>query len=219
MSYQDKYLKYKNKYKQLKMLLSTQSGGAEQYLYNLKLHYPACQHDKSLKGDYSAHKITYGEMDYEGIDLISKEHEYPNFIDIGSGRGKLCLFMASKHKVKKSIGVELVSERHNDAIDLHLKLTPHVDFVSKVEFINDNIFNVDLKSKLEEGLCLVWFSNLCFNQDVSNAIFDKLTKELPSGSIIVCSKSTTNSKLIKVTEKEIPMSWNKQSSTYFYKIL
>ena len=77
------------------------------YISELKELYPLCKHDWILsKNDnntnYDGHKIVYGEMSYEGIETLysitstpsnSIKNKFDAFIDIGSGRGKLCLYI------------------------------------------------------------------------------------------------------------------------------
>jgi tRNA G46 methylase TrmB len=199
------------------------------YINKLKIHYPSCKYDGSLNNPsltkYAEHKITYGEMDYEGLEKLYAKVQLLNskidtFIDIGSGRGKLCLFMASIGKIKKSIGIELVKERIDDALELQQKLP--VEYSNKVSFINSNIFDIQIKTIIStNSQVFVWFSNLCFEQSTTDKIFKKITEELPSNSIVCCSKKILNDipKLIFVESLPIEMSWDKGSSVFIYKIL
>jgi tRNA G46 methylase TrmB len=197
------------------------------YISKLKTHYPSCKYDGSLKNPsltkYAEHKITYGEMDYEGLDKLYKKvilhnSKIDTFIDVGSGRGKLCLFMAAIEKIKKSIGIELVKERVDDALELKEKLA--FNYSNKVSFINSNIFDVDFKSIVNNNSqVFVWFSNLCFEQSTTDNIFKKLVDELPSNTIICCSKKILNNnpKLIFIETLPVEMSWDKGSNVYIYK--
>jgi hypothetical protein len=203
------------------------------FINALKKKYPECKHDESGQHElYEGHKITYGEMDYEGLVRLFKHVRGLNngintFIDVGSGRGKLCLYMTSVAKIKKTIGIELVKARHEDAVCLQNKVPG--DYAKNAKFINASVFDVDLESELPEDPCVfVWFSNLCFEQNTTNDIFDKLANELPVGSIICCSKIySTDSKIYSADNKTslkfvesitIEMSWSKNSNVYIYKI-
>ena len=219
MNYFDKYLKYKNKYLEQKYI---QNGGAESYLAKLKELYPKPKHDNTLISNYKGHKITYGELTYEGIELLSKNFIECNFfLDIGSGRGKLSLYMACKDNIEKSIGIELVKERHDDAIQLKEKLNNYSNFISKVEFINDDIFNTEL-NKIFNKPVLVYISNLVFDTELNNRLFNKLSKELNNKSIIVCSKKHTIENIDNLeyyNKMLIDQSWNKKSNVYIYKLI
>lgn len=195
------------------------------YISELKNIYPSCKHDNGCNADqYSGEKITYGEMDYDGINKLYNHIQKLNsktntFIDIGSGRGKLCLFMSSSRKIKRSIGIELVKERCEDALILKSKLPP--EYSDKVTFVCSNIFDASIEKDLPTGATVfVWFSNLCFEQHTINDVFEKLINELPNGSIICCSKrpQTDNAALTFIKNVQIDMSWSKNSNVYIYSI-
>ena len=82
----------------------------KRFIHKLSEIYPKCKHDISnCKEDYKDHTITYGEMEYDGIQklyaYVCKKHpRIDSFIDVGSGRGKLCMFMAAQSKIKRCVG-------------------------------------------------------------------------------------------------------------------
>jgi len=230
--YYQKYLKYKDKYLKLKQQL----GGEDDYISELKKLYPECVHDTTSLKDaekYSknGYTTTYGEMNYPAIekynDLFNKDGNIDYFIDFGSGRGKLPLFMADKVKIK-SIGIELVTERHEDAVKLKNTLAKnHPDITNKVELINGDMF------KYLEGInkdtfkkpVLIWISNLCFGEEITARLFNKLIEKMPSGSIIGSSKVPNKIpdglepvNFEKDNKVEVQMSWSKTSNIYIYKI-
>jgi hydroxymethylpyrimidine pyrophosphatase-like HAD family hydrolase len=195
------------------------------YLGDLRTNYPSCKHDCGhIAHNYDGHKITYGEMNYEGMQKLYSYAQKLNphintFIDIGSGRGKLCLYLASARKIKKAIGLELVKERHDDAVILKDKLAQ--EFANKVKFINANILDVSIRDELlPNSEVFVWFSNLCFDQSITDQIFQKLTEELPDNSVVCCSKKpmSENENFQFIDSISIEMSWTKLSTVYVYKI-
>ena len=201
----------------------------KQYLAKLQSSYPSCKHDqdRSDRHLYTGNDITYGEMEYTGIDALYKhiakkyDSKINAFIDVGSGRGKLCMYMAAQPKIKEVLGIELVKQRHDDAV--HLRDLLAKEYSTKVELLNKNIFEVDLRH-FREAHVFVWFSNLCFDQSITNRIFHKLYEELPKGSIICCSKifhnedEMDNSNEYEYIESiPIKMSWTTSSDVYIYK--
>jgi hypothetical protein len=237
-NFHSKYLKYKSKYLQLKTQLEKiQSGGNELFIEELKKLYPECVHDRGIivnadKYHKDGYATTYGEMDYPAIEKFNTEFNSSGnmkyFIDFGSGRGKLPLFMGDK--VNKSIGIELVTERHNDAVKLKENLSKKFsEITNKVELINGDMFEylkmVD-KSTFTSPV-LIWISNLCFGEQITKKLFDELVKKMPSGSIIASSKIPDfipdGIKPI-VLEKNsnnqitVQMSWSKESTIHIYKI-
>lgn len=224
MNYKLKYLKYKSKYLELKgrYYKFNLKESSYDFITELKKLYPSSKHDDtSLHDKYENYKITYGEMDYNGfddvIDYLSK-HSFDCFIDIGSGRGKICIYAGKIPSIKQSIGIELVKERHDDAKKLKTQLNHHPE-VSKVNLINDDIFNYDLK-QLNSSKTLVWLSNLVFEQKTTNDIFTKILNESNNDTIIVCSKPHTlnNKRIKKIGQVEVQMSWNNNSLVHCYRI-
>jgi hypothetical protein len=189
------------------------------YINRLKELYPSCQHDKTNK--LLIGTKTYGEMDYDSIQkLYNYVTKYFNpsidcFIDIGSGRGKLCMYMAAQPKIKHVIGIELVKERHNDAVKLKSQLGEVYD--DKITLLNKNLFDVNFK-KYNDYKKFIWFSNCMFiDSEYNDKIFKKLQKELTKGTIICCSTKTNidNIKLLKTIK--LNMSWKTLSNVYIYK--
>lgn len=208
------------------------------YVDRLKDLYPSCKFDER-RDDYhlyESHKITYGEMQYEGIQQLYSHVKKINnhidtFIDIGSGRGKLCMYMASQPEIRSVLGVELVTQRYNDAIKLQEDLmkdiskkkksttTDAANYGTKVMFLNQDILEVNLKNYLGKEAVFLWFSNLCFDQSTTNDIFQKLNEELPADSIICCSKEPIPVIGKPLNQLIIPMSWSKNSTVFMYQIL
>lgn len=192
----------------------------KQFLNRLKKMYPSCKRDNESQNQiYKDHKITYGEMEYHGIQklyLFLTKKVNPRidcFIDIGSGRGKLCMFMAAQPKIKSVLGIELVTQRHEDAEQLKLGLKS--TFANKVELVNTNVIEYSFE-KWKQNQIMIWMSNLCFDQSTTDSIFSKLQSELPEGTIICCSQASNNSIGNLIHKLPIPMSWNKDSNVYIY---
>lgn len=193
------------------------------HINKLKEVYPACKFDKT-RDDYSlydGHKITYGEMEYDGIEklytYISKHYnsKIDCFIDIGSGRGKLCMFMAAQPKIKHVLGIELVKQRHDDAEVLKSELKN--EYSNKVELLNKNVLEINFQN-YKNNQIMIWFSNLCFEQNTTNEVFQKLKTEMPSGTIICCSKQPNPQVGDFLHDILIPMSWSQNSNVYIYRL-
>lgn len=240
MDYKKNYFKYKKKYLNLKEII----GGnpdlnrtqleifsdedivylPDDFLQQLKKVYSTIKFDTSnQRNNYPNNIITYGEMNYEGMDMLldhlhtAHQISFKNFIDLGSGRGKLPLQVASLPNIEKSIGIELVKERHDDAEEIKDKLKKYKNIVNKVQFINDDFNNIKLGDIIND-ITLVWISNKCFPQELTDQIFSKLTT-LPKGSIITCSNEVNNidtNKIKKIDNLKVPMSWYPNSDVYFY---
>ena len=136
-------------------------------------------------------------------------------MDLGSGRGKLCMYMAAQPKIKYVLGVELVKQRHDDAEILKSELT--FEYADKVKLLHKNIFDVDFEDYKNKQI-FIWFSNLCFEPTGINNVFQRLQKELPAGTIVCCSKKPHELFGEFLNTIQVPMSWNKASNVYIYRL-
>jgi len=208
------------------------------YINNLKRNYPNCRHDGEPSDSYEGHCVTYGEMEYNGIQQYATtifrlfSHGKRNigtnehiFIDIGCGNGKFPLFMASYPCIKRSIGIELVKSRYENSQNLLSSLSVNFgEITQKVEFFNMDMLKFNFRETANGVPCFIWISNLCFPSDITHKLFDKLHEELPEGSIIGCSKHPFNGEQTSPDKQQfhfmkkihIPMSWKKEGSEVFF---
>ena len=108
----------------------------------------------------NAHYSSFRRLD-KLVDLSSNIFDY--FVDIGSGKGRVCFWAAIRTKVPKIIGIEANEELSNIANSNLEKLT-----LQNIEF-----FNVDArKFSLPRGNSIVFYFNSMppqdFNQFLSN---------------------------------------------------
>jgi SAM-dependent methyltransferase len=185
--------------------------------------------NRSDEENYQGHQITYGEMEIHGLESLYKHlikeleiKGIDSFMDIGSGKGKLCYLMSLKPEIKSILGIELVKSRH----ELATNIVINAKYKKKVTLLNENFLdkNVNIKDFFDLHSCkrvFVWMSNLCFDKSVTNNIIDKLILQIPSGSILCCSKEYTNhtTNLQQLGQVDIPMSWNQGGSqVHIYEI-
>ncbi len=197
-----------------------------QYLNHLVKLYPHTQYD-SYSGQHPVYNTTYGEMNYHGMNSMFSNLQDHNvkqcktFMDLGCGRGSICLYMASKPNIKNSIGVELVKERLDDAIQLKNNLGKN-NYTSKIQFHNDDIIQFLDNQDIHPHPHLVWISNLLFGDEVTNQVYNKLIDKLPNQSIICSSRQPSEydtSKCQQIKNFEVPMSWTNSSPVYSYQIV
>jgi hypothetical protein len=195
------------------------------YLNKLKKIYPETKYDNSTI-DHDIYNTTYGEMAYDGMNnminglLDHNVNQCKNFVDLGSGRGSICLYMASKPNIKNSIGVELIKDRFDDAIELKNKLGKN-KYTSKLQFYNNDMFDFLKNEPIDKNPYLVWISNLLFSQDLTNKIYDQLITKLPNKSIICSSNNPTQydeTQCKSIKDISVPMSWSDNSTIHAYQI-
>jgi len=228
-----KYSLRNNKNKQKYTRKNKQPQKTKKYIQELIKIYPECQHDNAPCQKYEGNVITYGEMEYKGIEIFAKNsfqfigNKSKNivFFDIGCGNGKIPLYMSQFPAVKFSYGIELVDIRYNKSIEIQQNLAKkYPEFTKKVEFIHGNMLEVNFTEKILQHQCIIWISNLCFPAEITKQLFDKLAAEIPVGSVIGCSKYPEflpeQTRFESVKNVDIPMSWNQTGSqVHFFRLL
>lgn len=153
---------------------------------------------------FPQYNYVYGEINYDGIErlykvLMSMFFDEYVFIDLGSGNGKFPLYLASKQQIVRSFGVELVKERYDFSLVLLNKLKKRIfqQFIHKIHFHNEDIFNIDFSKMVsirnEPTLkSIIWISNLCFKEEHTKGILEKLSQEVEEGSLVCFSRIFNN---------------------------
>jgi hydroxymethylpyrimidine pyrophosphatase-like HAD family hydrolase len=117
--------------------------------------------------------------------------------------------------------VELVKERFDYANELKTSLEKangkYKQFTHKIHFSNEDILNENLGEMTEHKPCFIWISNLCFDQKLTDKIFDKLHGEIHRDSIICCSKNPEQKTGVVLKKQMIvPMSWCETSNVFIF---
>jgi len=198
------------------------------YATKLQELYPTTKYpqptDAEIKQNYP---LTYGELTYDAIAILAKYLTTisPNVvrhivIDIGSGVGKLPLYTSGYNVVTRAIGIELVQARHNEAMQLlnNMRET-YPNETSKVELINGDMLQQDYKALTGSQPALIWVSNLCFDDELTTRLFNKLAAELSPGTIIITSKTVQHPKITKLEDITVPMSWSNGSIVFVHIII
>ncbi len=219
-----------------------------EYMIQIKEYYKKHKTSGSIRINVPIHEsilginsysTVYGELTYEGIEKLEnilKQKNITIFMDIGSGNGKIPIIIAMCDIVKLSFGVELVPERYNNAMILKnnlLKNKRFFEITKKIEFINDDMFNLNYNKISQGQTSLVFISNLCFSEPITYQLFKKLQKELSVGSIVASSKIPLKipDKFKPMVSEELPniflnngsakfpMTWSNTSTLYFHKLV
>ena len=170
------------------------------------------------KKNKTQYNTTYGEMEIKGIDTLYnhlKQYEFNCFMDLGSGKGAVCIHMAKQPAIENVLGIELVDDRHDEAVKLRESLS-ETD-ARKVDLVLGDIFKVSLKKYKSKNI-FIWISSLCFPQELINNLFKKLKRELRPGTIICSSKTVTNNVGTLLETITLPQSWNQTHQATIYKL-
>lgn len=97
--------------------------------------------------------LIYGEMSYDSLaEIFSDEKiknylpKYSNFCDLGSGTGRIVVEVSMLlDNLKNFTGIEILKELYDTSSEVLKKyLEIDEEKAKKINFINDNFFNVDL---------------------------------------------------------------------------
>lgn len=179
----------------------------------------------SEKSEYVDNKhIVYGELCDESIPILYEIFaryaplsnivgSFRNFYDIGSGIGKVVLGMAPLNSTLKLTGIEIKSDLVQQA-NTALERIRDPSLKNRVEFVCLSCIDSSIEYK---DACWVFISNEAFDNQINNQLIEKLSKELKSGVIVVCSKKIYNNKFEELNYITLPMTWSDDTKVYIYK--
>lgn len=157
----------------------------------------------------SYYETTYGEViDYDNLyNEIKKLLETRGlkcniykFYDFGSGYGRLVNNFTKYFE--KSIGVELVKDRHDVAIKENI--------VDNLILINSNFFDIKL-----DGPLVLFVNNLCFGKGTNKRLSKKICDELNNNDIVIVTKKLDLLEKYFINFVKLDCSWGK-SEFFFY---
>jgi hypothetical protein len=167
-------------------------------------------------------ELLYGEipfLEWKKIIEFFKCSKGNNFIDLGSGIGRVVMQSYFLYDYKKFVGVELQKTKHQKAISvqeefskLNLKDDVAISLKNKeLLFINDNLFNIDLAN-----FDVVLLSHPFCEEDRYLELEQKFLKELPDGAkIISLIRSLKNENFKKIASKDFYFSWGNSTVHLF----
>lgn len=154
--------------------------------------------------------LFYGEVDshdiYEIVNkyIFNKENDVNNFsfLDIGSGCGKLIIYLNKKIDFFYT-GIEIIQHRHAKS----LSFLKEDDF--NIEFINDNFKNFYLGN-----YDIIYCCNLIFSEDDNNLLYFKLNKEFKGYALLFTYNNKIIHRLIDI--HNVNTSWNNNVLMYLF---
>jgi SAM-dependent methyltransferase len=141
------------------------------------------------------------------------------FYDLGCGRGRAVLYMALAGPFEQSVGIEVLPERVTLAQQALNALKASIPSAgAKVRLYEASFMNPAFKYKDARA---VYLSNLAFDNETQDAIFKKLTIEMPKGSLLFCHKPPINipAAFELLAVERLPMSWTPTSDFHILRHL
>lgn len=172
------------------------------------------------------HNLTYGEVEWPTLKLmleyVQKEPVTSlsgRFYDLGSGRGRAVLYMSLSGLFDYSVGIEVLPERVALAKQALLKLRVAIPSAgAKVKLYEASFLHPSFKYKDAK---LVFLSNMCFDKETQDAIFAKLSAEMPKGSLVFCSRLPDSNLLAFqiLGVQQVAMTWTPTSEIHILRHL
>jgi SAM-dependent methyltransferase len=183
------------------------------------------------------HNLTYGEVEWPtlkfmvdytekvGFPGITGSPHLPQggtkgrFYDLGCGRGRAVLYMALTGPFEQSVGIEVLPERVALAQQALNKLKLSIPSAgAKVRLYEASFLNPAFKYRDARA---VYLSNLSFDNETQEAIFKKLTIEMPKGSLLFCNKapSPIPAAFEVLGVERMPMTWTPTSDFHILRHL
>ena len=150
----------------------------------------------------------YGEVNNNDISSIIKcilkeiKCDYNlNFLDIGSGCGKLVIFLNENTNLYCT-GIEIIEHRYLKSLNL---INENYD----IEFFNDNFKNIYFGN-----FDIIYCCNLVFSEDDNNLLYHKLNNEFKGYALLFTYNNKINHYLIN--EFKVNTSWQKNVNIYLF---
>lgn len=171
----------------------------------------------TVKEDHSY--TTYGEIDPISVDLIISKLDIDSndvFYDLGSGSGKVTMQFYTNTSVKKSVGIELQSNRYDISIKALNRLTTNynnlIDSNRQLKYYNQNMAHSNI-----DDATIVFMCSTCYGPDLLDIVYNKLKNNKKLKYIISLK---TYDKYLNILPKKmsfkIKTSWNKTSPCNIY---
>jgi len=171
------------------------------------------------------HNLTYGEIEWPTlkfmVDYVEKTPSTMKgrFYDLGCGRGRAVLYMALAGPFEQSVGIEVLPERVTLAQQALNALKASIPSAgAKVRLYEASFMNPAFKYRDARA---VYLSNLAFDTETQDAIFKKLTIEMPKGSLLFCHKAPAPipAAFELLAVERMPMSWTPTSDFHILRHL
>ena len=171
------------------------------------------------------HNLTYGEIEWPTlkfmVDYVEKTPSTVKgrFYDLGCGRGRAVLYMALAGPFEQSVGIEVLPERVTLAQQALNALKASIPSAgAKVRLYEASFMNPAFRYRDARA---VYLSNLAFDNETQEAIFKKLTVEMPKGSLLFCNKAPVPipAAFELLAVERMPMSWTPTSDFHILRHL
>jgi len=161
---------------------------------------------------------TYGEITFEGVEKLLTRLDFKDsdvFYDLGCGVGKMVIQVYLATPVKKSVGIELSSERANKALQVHQELSKHnkLEEGRTLAFYKESFLDSDLSDAT-----VIYLASTCFSTDLMKKVTNRLATLKKGLRVITLKKLADNPAFKLIDEFIVPMTWSDTTVAYLYEL-
>jgi len=189
-----------------------------------KLYEDVNGHSISIQGrdnhQYESKSFVYGEIMSESFyDILSHIHPNPSqiFYDFGSGTGKAVMLGHLLFGFTKSKGIEFVDSLYDTSIHIMNRYEQEIRPLQADNPISGSI-EFTLGSVLDfntDDADIVFMNSTCFQEDLMDAIDEKLKTLKPGSHIITLSKSLKSPEYNQDSHQRYDFSWG-EATVFFH---
>lgn len=162
-------------------------------------------------------ELVYGEITWKGLRELLRHvpaMKGADFVDLGSGDGKVVHYVALKYPVAISRGIEIVPERYDAAMGAHAKVKQtwkHA--MAPIEFTLGNFNARSLRKSTHVYAC-----STCFSDDTMNSIAERMLKHSTPASpkYLITQKTVRSSSRVELLAavEGIDVTWGSNGVRY-----
>jgi tRNA G46 methylase TrmB len=163
------------------------------------------------KLDHTNSSYIYGEVNHKQIVQLLREIDtdiWSSFADIGSGCGKMVIYVALEFPDKYCSGIEIHEQRHECACSL---LEEHDSIMATTEFRCDDFMKIYFGN-----YDIIYCCNIIFSKEDNKKLYKKLLTEFSGYAILFNYDYDLQRHLIK--KLQIDTSWEKKVNLYLFYI-
>eukprot|EP00746_Dinoflagellata_sp_MGD_P154630 gnl/MRDRNA2_/MRDRNA2_84939_c0_seq1.p1 gnl/MRDRNA2_/MRDRNA2_84939_c0~~gnl/MRDRNA2_/MRDRNA2_84939_c0_seq1.p1 ORF type:complete len:358 (-),score=32.37 gnl/MRDRNA2_/MRDRNA2_84939_c0_seq1:740-1813(-) len=176
-----------------------------------------------------AGNLQYGEIMYQGMNMLYQAipfEEEDVFYDLGSGTGKLTLYIALRGEIKRSVGLEIGLKRHSVAQEACSKLAQELCLRQTNQVSNltracsaFSVLQTDIRENTYRDATVTVVNNLCLDKSVESRVIENLMK-CPSIRMIICVvQISPRQRLQLLRTVRVACTWAKVSVWSIYRVL
>jgi predicted RNA methylase len=157
--------------------------------------------------------LLYGETLVKSVDVLLEKYIRPDdkvFYDLGSGKGNVVIQAALSGKFKKTIGIELVQERHAMSVEALKRGQPFIPPETEVRFINGDFLSTDFS----DG-DIIYITATAFSKKLIKNLQMRLNNLKPGTRLIITDKQLDQKQFSLIDKVNLPMDYA-ESDFYIY---